>query len=224
MPSAANGIGGLTAFPPDNAPPEQCRDMGRLLSPPAAGFRASAPLDAQPAFAAFTVDETGRGFDALADAVAAIGGGSGTILIASGRYRQCAVQEAGQVAYVARRPGTVVFDGVACRGKAALVLAGRSARVDGIVFQNIRVAAANGAGIRLESGDLTVRNSLFRDGENGILAANDHQGTIRIEQSTFSRLGRCPEHRGCSHAIYNSGAGTLVVSRTRFERGTGGHM
>src|SRR6185436_9995210 len=65
--------------------------------------------------------------------------------------------------------------------------------------------------------------SLFRDGENGILVANDHHGTIRIDQSTFSGLGGCPENGGCSHSIYNSGNGSLTVTRTRFERGTGGH-
>lgn len=173
--------------------------------------------------AAFTVEESGAGFDALADAVAAIGGGSGTILIAPGRYRQCAVQEAGRIAFVARTAGSVLFDGVACEGKAALVLAGRSARVEGIVFQNIRVPDGNGAGIRLEAGDLVVRDSLFRNGENGILVANDHRGTVRIEQSTFSGLGYCPEDGGCAHGIYNSGDGSLTVSRTRFERGTGGH-
>ncbi|HWT13656.1 MAG TPA: right-handed parallel beta-helix repeat-containing protein [Allosphingosinicella sp.] len=184
---------------------------------------AAAPLPAQTALAPFTVEETGQGFDALDEAVAAIGEGSGTILIAAGRYRQCAVQEAGRVAYVARRAGTVIFDGVACEGKAALVLGGRSARIEGIAFRNVRVAAANGAGIRLEDGDLTVLDSVFQDGENGILAANDHSGTIHIERSTFSGLGRCPEDHGCSHAIYNSGNGTLIVRRSRFERGTGGH-
>jgi len=184
---------------------------------------AAAPSSAQQSEPPFVVQERNEGYDSLADAVAAIGGGSGTIVIAPGTYRMCAVQEAGRVAYVAREPGSVVLDGVACEGKAALVLGGRSARVEGIVFQNIRVPDANGAGIRLEGGDLTVRESLFRDGENGILTANDHEGTIRIEQSTFSGLGQCPEDQGCSHSIYNSGNATLIVSRTRFERGTGGH-
>ena len=184
---------------------------------------AAAPSSAQQREPPFVVQERNEGFDTLADAVAAIGGGSGTIVIAPGTYRMCAVQDAGRIAYVAREPGSVVFDGVACEGKAALVLGGRSARVEGIVFQNIRVPDANGAGIRLEGGDLTVRESLFRDGENGILTANDHEGTIRIEQSTFSGLGRCPEDQGCSHSIYNSGNAALIVSRTRFERGTGGH-
>ncbi len=184
------------------------------------------PLPAQPAQsdeAPFMVEESGEGHETLADAVADIGSGSGTILIAPGRYRQCAVQEAGRIVYRARESGTAIFDGVACEGKAALVLRGRSAQVEGLVFQNVRVPDANGAGIRLEGGTLLVRESLFRNGENGILVANDHDEPIRILHSTFSGLGACPEDQGCSHSIYNSGSGALSVSRTRFERGTGGH-
>jgi Right handed beta helix region len=184
---------------------------------------AAAPLPAQTAAAPFMIQESGETFDNLADAVNAVGGGNGTIMIAPGTYRMCAVQNAGRVAYVAREPGTVIFDGVACEGKAALVLGGESARVEGITFQNIRVEDLNGAGIRLQSGDLLVRESLFRDGENGILVSTDATGSVRVDQSTFSELGGCPENAGCSHSIYNSGTGPLVVSRSRFERGTGGH-
>ncbi len=194
-----------------------------LLTLLACLFVAAMPVPAQTPGAPFTVLESGEDFDTLAEAVASIGGGTGTIMISPGRYRMCAVQNGGRIAYIARQPGTVVFDGVACESKAALVLGGRSARVEGIVFQNIRVPDANGAGIRLEAGELIVRDSLFRSGENGILVSNDHEGTIRVEQSTFSGLGLCPEDMGCSHSIYNSGEGTLIVSRSRFERGTGGH-
>ncbi len=181
------------------------------------------PLPAQTPVAPFTIQESGETFANLQEAVAAIGGGNGTIMIAPGTYRMCAVQNEGRVAYVAREPGTVVLDGVACEGKGALVLNGESARVEGLTFQNVRVEDRNGAGIRLESGDLLVRESLFRDGENGILVANDSRGTIRVDQSTFSGLGGCPEDVGCSHSIYNSGTGSLIVTRSRFERGTGGH-
>jgi len=194
-----------------------------LLTLIACLFVAAAPLPAQSSGAPFTVAESGRGFATLAEAVDEIGGGNGTILIAPGRYRQCAVQEAGRISYVASARGTAIFEGDACEGKAALVLRGRSARVDGLVFQNIRVPDENGAGIRLEEGDLSVHESLFRNGENGILVANDHDGTIRVEKSTFSGLGGCPEDSGCSHSIYNSGSGSLIVTRSRFERGTGGH-
>jgi len=98
----------------------------------------------------FTVAESGRSYAALKDAVAAIGDGKGTVMIASGTYAQCAVQQAGDIAFRAQTPGSVILDGVACEGKAALVLRGRSSSIDGVIFQNIRVPDGNGAGIRLE--------------------------------------------------------------------------
>ena len=181
----------------------------------------SAPLIAQSAAAPFAVEETGEGFERLQDAVDAVGDGAGTIVIAPGTYRQCAVQQAGDIAFVAREFGSVTFDGVACDGKAALVLGGRGARVEGLIFRNIRVPDQNGAGIRLEAGNLVVRESLFRDSEQGILTADNPGGSIRIEQSTFSGLGLC--ENDCSHSIYVGDYGSLSVVRSRFERGTGGH-
>lgn len=183
----------------------------------------SAPLFAEGGGAPFTVQETGRGFGSLQQAVDAIGDGAGTILIAPGTYRQCAVQRGGSVRYVARELGTVTFDGVACDGKAALVLGGRDARVEGLIFQNIAVPDRNGAGIRLQSGNLFVRESLFRESEQGILTANDPRGSIRIEQSTFSGLGICIPDGDCAHSIYIGDYGSLSVVRVRFERGRGGH-
>lgn len=182
-----------------------------------------APLAAQRVAAPFTVEETGQGFARLDRAVAAIGNGQGTIAIAPGTYRQCAVQEAGAITYRAVEPGTVIFDGVACEQKAALVLRGRSARVNGLIFQNLSVPDANGAGIRIEEGDLEVHNSLFRDSEQGILSARDRGATIRIDRSTFSGLGRCDRGLSCAHSIYIGEYGALEVTRSRFERGTGGH-
>jgi hypothetical protein len=188
----------------------------------AMGLLAS-PLLAQDANAPFLVRERNQAFESLQEAVDAIGNGSGTIVIAPGRYRQCAVQEAGQVTFTASAPGTVTFDRETCEGKAALVLRGRSATVDGIIFQNMRVPDANGAGIRIEQGDLIVTESLFRDSESGILSAANPSGTIRVERSTFSGLGRCDRDLDCAHSIYIGNYGRLVVRRSRFERGMGGH-
>ncbi|MGZ8979076.1 MAG: right-handed parallel beta-helix repeat-containing protein, partial [Allosphingosinicella sp.] len=85
------------------------------MIPALAAMAVAWPLQAQSS-AAFTVTETGRAFATLQDAVNAIGRGSGTIRIAPGRYGECAVQEAGRVAYVAERRGEAVFDGGACEG------------------------------------------------------------------------------------------------------------
>ena len=48
----------------------------------------AAPLSAQPSGAPYTVEETGRGYARLQDAVTAIGSGDGTIRIAPGTYRR----------------------------------------------------------------------------------------------------------------------------------------
>lgn len=171
----------------------------------------------------YVIKERGEGYGSLQEAVDAIGDGDGTIVIAPGVHRQCAVQNGGRIVYTAAEPGTAIFDGVACEAKAALVLDGRSAVVEGLVFQNVRVADRNGAGIRLERGDLTVTESLFRDSENGILSSDDPSATVRVDRSTFSGLGGCDDGYGCSHGLYIGGFGRLIVTRSRFERGTGGH-
>ncbi len=180
------------------------------------------PAAAQQAVAPFTVQETGQAFTDLQEAVNTIGEGQGTILIAPGTYRQCAVQEAGRIAYVAREPGGAVFDGTICEDKAALVLRGRAARIEGLVFQNMAAADGNGAAIRIQEGDLDVRESLFRNSETAILSHDDASSAIRIAQSTFSENGRCrPDN--CSHSVYIGPYGSLSVVRSRFERGRGGH-
>jgi hypothetical protein len=173
--------------------------------------------------APFRNAETGRGYSSLQAAVDAIGEGEGTIIIAPGSYRQCAIQKAGVVAFRASVPGQTVFDGATCEGKAALVLRGDAASIDGIIFQNMRVPDANGAGIRLEKGDLTVTRAIFRNSEQGILTAEDRTGEISIDRSTFSGLGRCDRGLACAHSIYIGGYGSLTVTNSRFERGNGGH-
>lgn len=173
--------------------------------------------------APFVVEAQGKAFTRLDAAINSIGDGDGTILIAPGTYRQCAVQAKGRVAFRARQAGSVIFDGSICEGKAALVLRGRAAAVDGITFQNMRVPDANGAGIRLERGDLEVTNSLFRNSEQGILTAADPSAEIRIDRSTFQHLGRCDRGLSCAHSIYVGDYGKLTVTRSRFELGDGGH-
>ena len=185
---------------------------------PLAAVMAQAPQQA-----AFTVMETGRSYASLQQAVSSVGGRRGTIEIAPGTYRQCAVQQAGVITYVAREYGTAVFDGVACEGKAALVLRGSGAEIRGLTFRGIRVRDGNGAGIRLEKGALNVAFTRFLDSQQVILTANDQSGRIYITRSTFSGLGTCENSAGCAHSIYIGVYGELTVRESRFERGQGGH-
>jgi hypothetical protein len=203
------------------------KHLARLLIAPAALILAALPASLataqNPAPAAYTVVETGRSYQRLQDAVDSIGEGMGTIRFGSFRFADCAVQTAGDILYTAAVPGQAVLDGVACEGKAALVLRGRSAKVEGLVFAGIRVPDMNGAGIRLEHGTLAVSQSWFRDSEQGILAGDDPAATIAIDKSTFTRLGTCEGPGGCAHGLYIGDYGALTVTRSRFEAGRGGH-
>lgn len=183
----------------------------------------TAAVLAQQAPPPYTVVETGQGFSRLQQAVDAIGDSRGTIAIAPGRYADCAVQSEGFISYLSAEPGAAVFDARTCEGKAALVLRGRGAEVSGLVFQNMHVPDSNGAGIRLEQGDLTVAESWFRDSQQGILTANHAPGRLIIDRSTFTRLGTCEGSGGCAHSIYTGEYGHLRVTRSRFEEGRGGH-
>lgn len=182
----------------------------------------SAPAQAQAA-GGFTIAETGERFSSLDAAVKRIGSSRGTIEIAPGTYRDCAVQTAGYVIYQAAQPGTAIFDGGICEGKATLVLRGEGAEVRGLTFQNLKVSDLNGSGIRHEKGNVTVVNSWFRNSQQGILTANDPTGSLTIDKSTFTGLGRCGGGKGCAHSIYIGQLGSLTVTRSRFEQGTGGH-
>jgi hypothetical protein len=179
------------------------------------------PLAAQSRPRPYRIAETGKSYASLADAVARIGNGTGTIEVEPGVWRDCVVQEAGSITYRAATPGTATFDGGVCEDKATLVLRGRSARVEGLIFQNIAVPDENGAGIRLERGDLFVFNTLFRDSQQGILTGEDRSSRIVIDKSSFSGLGLCASD--CAHSIYIGDYGSLTVTRSRFERGQGGH-
>jgi hypothetical protein len=193
-----------------------------LLIPALVAALAAAPSFAQ-GDAPYQVVESGQRFGRLQDAVNAIGDGMGTIRISAGRHADCAVQAAGDILYTTTAPGKTELGGAACEGKAALVLRGRSARVEGLTFADIAVSDGNGAGIRLEKGNLAVAQSWFRDSQQGILTAGDPAGTIAIDKSTFSRLGTCEYSAGCAHSIYIGDYGALTVTRSRFEQGRGGH-
>lgn len=192
----------------------------------AAAFAVALPANApsaQQSASPFTIVETGQGFGYLQQAVDVIGASKGTIAIAPGTYRQCSVQTEGDISYFATKPGSVTFDGVTCEGKAALVFRGRNAEVSGLIFQNMRVPDMNGAGIRLENGNLLVAQSWFKDSEQGILTGADENGVMIVDRSTFTRLGTCEGSGGCAHSIYTGVIGQVRITRSRFEQGRGGH-
>jgi hypothetical protein len=185
----------------------------------------AAPAAAQqPQRAPFVIAETGEGFATIDDAVTAVRDGTATILIAPGTYRQCTVQAGGHITYKAVVPGKAIFEREACEDKAGFVLRGRGSVIDGLVFRGYSVPDGNGAGVRIEMGDLTITNAMFLDSQEGVLGGgHETVRRISIDRSTFSGLGQCDQTVDCSHAIYLAVDGEVSVTRSRFERGTGGH-
>ena len=195
--------------------------MRRTL--PLLALALTAPAAAQQQRAPFTIAESGEGFATINDAVQSIRMGTATILIAPGVYHQCTVQQGGNITFKAVQPGTAIFEGTACEGKAAFVLRGQSSTVDGLVFRGMRVPDGNGAGVRTEMGNLTVSNATFLDSQEGILGGEPNGQRITIDHSTFSGLGQCDQTPDCAHAIYLANQGSVTITNSRFERGTGGH-
>ena len=74
-------------------------------------------------------------------------------------------------------------------GKGIWVVQGNDTVVEGIEFSGATVPDQNGAGIRQEGTNLTVRNCYFHDNENGILTGADPNSEIVIESSEFARNG-----------------------------------
>jgi hypothetical protein len=80
------------------------------------------------------------------------------------------------------------------------VFQGNDVTVDGITFRDAVVEEHNGAGIKMNGDNLTVRNSRFERNENGILAGGSANSVVRISDSTFVGNGACI--RDCAHGVY----------------------
>jgi hypothetical protein len=147
-----------------------------------------------------------------------------TIVLPAGVYTDCASIDVATLTLKAETPGSVQLDGGVCGGKATLVARGQRLTVDGLVFKNVRVADGNGAGIRLEQGELRVLNSIFYNSENAILTIAEGDLKIEIDKSLFVRLGRCDGELACAHSIYAGKINSVSVRNSVFRYGAGGHF
>ena len=119
-----------------------------------------------------------------------------TIVLAPGLYYQAAIVSTPNIT-IRGEPGAHMT-GVAAEGKAALVIKSSGVVVDGIECSNISVRDRNGACIRIEGADLTVRNVHFHDNEEGVLGGVG--GTVVIENSRIEQNG----YGGQAHGVYIS--------------------
>ena len=145
----------------------------------------------------------------------------GSVAIPSGEYRLSDLRISKDLALVGERLGGVVFVGAKPLAKGLIVTdPGISLSVEKIVFKGAASPDKNGAGIRHQGRDLIIRNCVFEDNENGLLATGDEKGRIHITSSQFRRNGHGD---GRSHGVYVSKGASLLVEKTRFTATRVGH-
>ncbi|MGJ8682415.1 hypothetical protein, partial [Paraglaciecola sp.] len=105
----------------------------------------------------------------------------------------------------------VVFDGAVTDEKGALVLTGDNILVENIECRNIKVPDLNGACIRFEGTNLTVRDLYVHDSQSGVMTS-DKAGVVKIVSSRFERLGGKAKGDGYAHALYIKADELLIHS------------
>lgn len=122
---------------------------------------------------------------------------------------------------VGQRP-VMIADGASAEGKAIWVVRGGAIRIENIEFRGARVPDGNGAGIRFEKGNLTLRRCAFFDNEMGLLTANSADLTLDIADSEF---GSAPRHQGqLHHLLYVGAIGKFTLTGSRLWQGYLGHL
>jgi len=112
-------------------------------------------------------------------------------------------------------------DGKNAQGKAIWVVQGDDTTIENIEFTGAAVPDLNGAGIRQEGKNLTVRHCYFHDNENGILAGDNPGSEILIENSEFDHNGAGD---GYSHNLYINHVGKLTFRYNWSHRSVIGHL
>jgi Right handed beta helix region len=145
-------------------------------------------------------------------AAAAVAKNGDHVAIDPGEYFDCAVWNADNLVIEGTGPGVVITD-KSCMGKGLFVVEGKNTTVRNLTLTRSRVPDMNGAGIRLDNGNLTVDNVKFIDNQNGIMGGVPGT-TVTIRNSDFDRNGTC--QAACAHGIYIEHVDLLRIENARF--------
>jgi hypothetical protein len=115
----------------------------------------------------------------------------------------------------------LVAAGAAAEEKGIWVVRARHMTVEGFDFEGARVAARNGAGIRLESGSLRVRDCSFVHNEMGLLTGNDPETELDVEDSEFAYNQRPDGH---NHNLYVGAIKRFSIRGSYLHHGHIGHL
>lgn len=145
-----------------------------------------------------------------------------TIIIREGSYEDCAVWSANDLTIKAEGEGAQIY-GRICQDKGLWVTQGRNISIENVIFRDAESPDDNGAGIRAEGANLTLRNVSFIDNQMGILTTSNPQSALVIQGGTFRGNGVCANRRGCGHGIYANKIKSLVVEDSNFIAQQHGH-
>jgi hypothetical protein len=112
-------------------------------------------------------------------------------------------------------------EGNSAEQKALWVIKGNDAVVEQIEFSGCHVPDRNGAGIRHEGRNLTLRHCCFHDNEDGLLTGADPKSDILIEHTEFGRNGAGD---GFSHNIYVGNVHRLTMRFCWSHHARTGHL
>lgn len=154
-------------------------------------------------------------------AIAEARDGDQILIDASGAYNGdvCAITANGLTLQGINGRPRIDAAGKSVEGKGIWVVRGNSTVVENIEFSGARVADRNGAGIRQEGRDVTIRNCYFHDNQAGILTGAS--GNIVIEYSEFARNGNGD---GQSHNIYINHAASFTMRFCYSHHSIGGQL
>lgn len=93
----------------------------------------------------------------------------------------------------------LAFSGNIPNGKAIWIVAGNNVLIENIEFSGATVRDSNGAGIRHERGNLTLRNTYFHHNEFSVLTGEDREASLVIDSSRFHHQKRPGRF---SHGLY----------------------
>lgn len=115
---------------------------------------------------------------------------------------------------------TINAQGKNAQGKGIWVIQGSNITVENVEMAGASVPDRNGAALRIEGTNFTLRSSYLHDNENGILTGANANSSIVIENTEFGSNGRGD---GYSHNVYIGHVGSLTFRYNYSHDANGGH-
>jgi hypothetical protein len=167
----------------------------------------------------------GQTYPTVASAVAAAADGD-TILVQAGTYINDFAEIEHKITLQSVGGLAVLHATRNIPNEKAILITDTDITIDGFIFSGAHVTdaqGANGAGIRYQGGNLTIRNCWFHHNQEGLLG-DAVPGIIKIERSEFSHNGNATgPGAGSTHNIYAGANDVLDIEDSYFHHAVIGH-